>query len=483
MKEVPNERTETFEQLAPERAGPTLVEPPLQAATPSPTGFAVGLYLEHLEEASFLYEQRRDALLDDPELAWTDLDEFEERLEAHLDGLVLGEDLALAVCRQQVVDGDAGELHAIVRVYCRHERQDLLDEVLDVQDAQDGERVQAVRDALRDELPPAWESDVAAMLGHADDWRQQMAAEIIGYRRIHVPDAVMAALLQAGPDLVPVLIWSLGRLRAEPARRMLFSTYLRHNEEAVRKAAAVALLRTGEQAVLQHLLTEERERPWALRLVGVCGTQRDRQSLTTIAQDSKLAAAALLGLGLLGDPEAVDALLYHLEEPSAAEAAALGLYLITGAELLEEAFVPEEVDEDELFEDELEQLGQGEPLTRPNGEPIGTMISRLSQDTQVWRAWWKENIHTFTHGVRYRTGRAASPSVLVENLRSELLPRDIRQLAYEELVIRYGIDAPFETEQWVRRQQRGIAELEAQATSHSRTGREGRWYLGGRPSR
>ena len=92
--------------------------------------FAIGLYEEHLEEASFLYEQRL-SLLDDPELTWLDLDDFEQRFEAHIDGLVLGEDLALEVCKQQASAGDFGELHAALRVFCRQKRLDLVLETIE----------------------------------------------------------------------------------------------------------------------------------------------------------------------------------------------------------------------------------------------------------------------------------------------------------------------------------------------------------------
>jgi hypothetical protein len=85
------------------------------------------LYQEHLEEASFLYEQGL-ALLDDPEITWKDIGEFEERFEAHIDALVVGEDLALKVCRTQAREGDFGELHAAVRVFCRQNKGDYVAE-------------------------------------------------------------------------------------------------------------------------------------------------------------------------------------------------------------------------------------------------------------------------------------------------------------------------------------------------------------------
>jgi hypothetical protein len=77
--------------------------------TTSVRAFRRGLYAEHLEEASFLYEQRR-ALLVNPELAWTQIGDFEGRIEAHIDAVVVGGDIALDVCRERVAEGDPGEL-------------------------------------------------------------------------------------------------------------------------------------------------------------------------------------------------------------------------------------------------------------------------------------------------------------------------------------------------------------------------------------
>src|SRR5882672_6589088 len=92
--------------------------------------FATGLYEEHLAEASFLYEQRR-TLLEDREITWKDIGDFENRFEAHIDALMVGEDLALEVCRQQARKGDFGELHAAMRVCCRQRRSDLVFETID----------------------------------------------------------------------------------------------------------------------------------------------------------------------------------------------------------------------------------------------------------------------------------------------------------------------------------------------------------------
>lgn len=444
----------------------------------STLGFEISLFLEHLEEASFLYEQRRDELLDDPELAWTDLDDFEERLEAHVDALMLGEELALAVCRQQAEEGDAGELHAAVRVFCRQGRKDLLDDILALLDGEDEERVLAVRDALRDELPEAWTEEMTRLLRDEAAWRQRIAAHVLGYRRLPAPDALRTALGRAGPEALPEVIRALGRTGVQEARQPLYHEYLRHEAEAVRSEAALALLRLGEQAVMNHLTSSEGGRPWALRFVGLAGAQRQKQQLLEAASSEVAAPESLEALGLLGDVDAVEVLLRHLAVPDVAGAAALGLDLITGAGLTEEVFVPEEVDEDELFEDELERYRRGEPPTGPDGEPLGTTVTRLSQDADAWQGWWAGHRGVFQRGVRYRSGRPCSPAVLVDDLRSGRLPRHVRQLVYEELVIRYGIDAPFETTMWARHQARALTALAARVAAKGSMFREGKWYVG-----
>ncbi|MEL7363271.1 MAG: hypothetical protein AAFN13_14445, partial [Bacteroidota bacterium] len=120
--------------------------------TPTQRGWQVGMMREHLGEAAALWEQRPADRLN-PELAWFDLGDDEARLEAHLDALVLGGDLALVVCRQQALEGDAGELHAALRVFCRQGRSDLVGVAMEGIDPDDAEALDALSDALVAEMP------------------------------------------------------------------------------------------------------------------------------------------------------------------------------------------------------------------------------------------------------------------------------------------------------------------------------------------
>ncbi|MEM1125940.1 MAG: HEAT repeat domain-containing protein [Bacteroidota bacterium] len=441
--------------------------------------FAVGLYREHLEEAAFLYEQRRDDLLHDPELAWTDLADFEERLEAHLDALVLGDDLALAVGQQQREEGDVGALYALVCVLCRHRRRPLFEELLDTLDGDEAEHVEAVCDALVHELPPAWGRLVAAELAHEMPWRQHVALHVAGHRRLDVGEALQARLHTVPPAVRVPLVWALGRLGREAVRRDLYHTSLRHEDPAVRTATALTLLRLGEPAALQHVLTQDRTLPEALPLVGLAGTPREQPALLDAAARGPVPEAALLALGLLGDPGAIEPLLHHLAQADHAEAAALALHVLTGAPLFEEVFVEDEVDEDELFEDEIAQLARGEPLLRSDGTPYGTTVTRLAQDPDAWRTWWTDHAGTFQRGMRYRLGQPCTPTTLVASLRAPTLPGPVRQLIYEEVVIRYNVDAPFDTTYRVAQQHRALTTLHQKADAAESQHRPGRWYFAG----
>src|SRR5438874_11748972 len=145
--------------------------------------FERGLHSEHLEEVSFLYEQRL-GLLKNRTMAWSGLADLEERIEAHLDALVVGGELALAVCRERATQGDFGELFAAVSVFCRSQRPTLLAESLRTLAPQDDSRTAAVADALKYELPAEWTGFVEQALTTRNAQLLPLLAAVSGYRRL-----------------------------------------------------------------------------------------------------------------------------------------------------------------------------------------------------------------------------------------------------------------------------------------------------------
>src|SRR6266704_2318152 len=222
----------------------------------STRSFLVELYREYLEEASFLYEQRL-GLLNDPEVTWKGIGDFEERFEAHIDGLIVGGDLALEVCKKQVVEGDFGELHAAVRVFCRQNRKDLLLQVLKEVDLEYPQKVQAVADAMKHEFPEAWQSEFLKMFSPGEEKLIGILAAVFGFRRIKAAKNLTDVLAGASPASFATVIRAIGRLGEKKAGERL-RKFLHHEEESLCLEAAVALMRLGDDQPVDHALQRAR---------------------------------------------------------------------------------------------------------------------------------------------------------------------------------------------------------------------------------
>jgi len=440
--------------------------------------FLAELYQEYLEEASFLYSQRLN-LLSDPEMSWLDIDAFENRFEAHIDGLVVGEGQALEVCSQQAVKGDSGELHAAVRVFCRQDRKDLFLEVLDQLDPDDDEKMAALCDALKHELPDSWREDLREMLTSRDLKLIRLAAVVLGYRRMDAGGDLIRVLREGGPNPPAEVVWALGRLKEREAGSLLLDMFTAPGDTDS-YVTALSLLRIGERKALDKCLGLTESEEWVYIPIGLAGGRSAVRPLLKAASEDDPSGDCLIALGLLGDISAVEMLLVKLSDEEPAESAALALNLITGAQLYEEVFIPEEVDEDELFGPELEAYRKGVPLLRPDGRPYGTTVKRLSQNPDDWTGWWTRHKPGFSPDLRYRNGIPCSPAILVESITHPKTPYTVRQLAHEELVIRYGVDFSFEANMPVARQKNIIADMGRWTASAFGKFKDGVWYFAGR---
>jgi uncharacterized protein (TIGR02270 family) len=442
--------------------------------------FSKLLYDEHLSEASFLYMQRL-ALLDDPEIPWKDLAGFEDRFEAYIDALVVGKDLALEVCRTQALEGDFGELHAAVRVFCRQNKGDLVAQAWRAIDPEDVERTKAISDALKDECPDDWQESLTPIFLRGYSHLIPVAAPIFGYRRYGAEKALLHALDQSPGPTLPCLIWALGRIGG-PTTHSVLLPLLRHSDHNVRKAAAESLLRFGETEAVQQSLSYAPFETWPLTAVGLGGGRDAANVLQDRVEQSKADDDCLIALGLLGNLSAVSPLYSSLANDDLARSAATGLFLITGAELFEEVIIPEEIDEDELFEEELEAYrNDGRVPTKPDGQSYGETVRRLSQNPLEWKTWLRENKSRFDQRYRYRLGRPYSPACLLRTLLSEATPYRARQFAIEELKIRYNADFPIEADMPVVMQERILPRIAQWVQTNETQFQSGVWYFAGRP--
>jgi uncharacterized protein (TIGR02270 family) len=444
----------------------------------STRAFLIELYEEYLEEASFLFAQRR-TLFSNPEITWKKIGEFEERLEAHIDGLVVGDKLALEVCAHHAEEGDYGELYACTCVFCRQGQRDRVLTILDQLDPGDAEKVCAAADALKHELPEPWYADFLTLMGSGDPKLAPILAPAFGYRRVQCGPQLLNAMKRCAAPALSEVVWALGRIHHEPARGPLFDC-LRSEEEQVRFAVAVVLARMGEPRAVDYCVDQARSKAWPVIPLGLAGGRSTLPLLSELAEKPG-SADCLIALGLLGDPASVPVLISRLEQPDTAATAATALQCIAGSGLYETVFIPDELDEDELFESEREQLKQGKKPTRGDGRPWGSTVTRLSQTPEDWQKWWAENGSNFDPDIRYRNGKPCSPASMLGVLESLHTSHRMRQLAYEEFAIRYGMDVPFEADMFVAEQVRRLEDIGQWVQCNGSRFQEGAWYFAGYP--
>ena len=439
--------------------------------------FSTGLYEEHLDEASFLYEQRR-TLYNNPEIKWKKIGEFEDRLEAHIDGLIVGDKLAVEVCQRRAAEGDFGELFAATCVFCRQDRRDLVLAIFDRLDPDDREKAGAIADALKYELPDAWIPDLLVLLASGDPKLAAILARAFGYRRLPSGPQLLSAMKRCAPAALPEVVWALGRVAYEPSRGTLLD-YLRSEEEPVRFNAAMALLRMGEPTAIDYCTDQARSHSWAVLPLGFAVGPSSLPLISELVEKTSN-PDSITALGLLGAPSSIPLLISQLERADCADPAASALQCLTGAGLYETVFVPDEIDEEELFESEREQLKQGIKPTRGDGRPFGSTVTRLSQKPEDWEKWWKLNEMRFTPDLWYRNGGPASPARLLEMLSADNTPHRLRYCCLEELVTRYGRDFGVEIDMPVLRQRASLANAMAWSDSEGIRFRSGYWHFSGR---
>ena len=441
--------------------------------------FLYALYEEHMEEASFIYEQRL-SLMHDPEITWRDVGELEDQLEAHVDALVIGGKFAIEVCLAHIENGAIDELHVAIRVFCRQNKGDLIAKAWKNLGSEDSKSIKAISDALKDECPDNWQESLGQIF--LDDYIAlfPVVAPVFGYRRFRAVSTLLHSLQKAPDDVLPSIIWALGRTGDEKTREALLP-YLNHKEDVVCSAAALSLLRFGEGSVVARILPLVTSGNWTHIPLGLSGGESDFICLLDVAKQGIASTDILLALGLMGEISAVPVLLSCLDNKGLAKSASIALQLMTGAGLFEEVFVPEEIDEDELFDEELTLYRtNGEVPKKPDGQPFGEIITRLSQNTQEWNNWLETNRSRFQPNVRYRCGVPYSPMCLLETLLSEHSPNYVRQLAIEELKIRYAADFPIEADMPVVQQDSALAKIGLWAQENNERFEKGCWYFAGR---
>ncbi|MCH9684675.1 MAG: hypothetical protein K0V04_24785 [Deltaproteobacteria bacterium] len=483
--------------------------------------FVTGLMQEHFEEVAGLYESRREQL-DEWESNPADLAAAESRIEAHLDGLVLGESKGLEVAVDGSNPDDPSSFYALLALACAADRYDVVQVTLARLDAYcegddaDPETAAALRtasaDALIHHVPPRWADALSHALTDATAHVLPVVVAVIGAGRLArgAPKPLSDAASKSSADPRPILE-ALARVQGSDVGPLV--THIDDPDPAVAMVAVLGALRRGEVMVVD-MLHKRRSVPWSAMALALCSGKSLARILLATKTD-ELTPQTLLALGLLGDPEALDVLLAALHREPHAKAAALALFLITGALLGDDDAPPQDEDEDTASADEADADEATPPapvtgaakanaeavppapvtgaatanadapadaeLDAPPSEPWDVLLgSDISTDPQRWAAWDQEHRSRFRAGFRYRLGALASPRGDLELLAGSSLPLWLRRLLSDEFVIRYGVQSAFEVDMLASRQSRALSEVRAWLDDPRARFTAGAWYFQGR---
>lgn len=416
-----------------------------------------GLYREHLEVIAPIYDNRLWAFKN-REWNLSDTVELDNRLEPHIDALAQN-DGALTLCEKQVVEGNSGECYGAVRVLARHNRWDGILNLIRRMDASDSDRTKAVANALCHESVFPLRDDFYKALLKSDADRALIAVHVMSFHRLGFETELLKALnvFSHEKNVILKILMALGRLRLGHGAEQVLG-YLSESDTDIMNAAITALLRIGNERLIENVKAIIPTCHWPALALGLFG---DKEALTDVLfeSDQSISPDHMIAAGLSGDVSFVPDLIDRLENPALSENAAYALEMITGFGFFETHFEADVASEDDLFSDEEKEAWRNGTYY-PDGRIPGRTLTRLSRDPYLWTEEFRKKQNNFDPEKRFRYGKPTSPSCLFDELKSQTTPDFIRQLACDELVIRYGIDIPFETGMTAM-QQRYVFELMA----------------------
>ena len=397
---------------------------------PEAVAYVAALQEEHLEEIGFLLDQRL-AWLSDPEIAWRDTLDIEQRIRAQIRALRSAGQPAVECARAGLGGEDEdlvrGSVHALVTLSTEAGDLELLSHGLE--NASD-DLAEAWLEALRHPENPFLDELLQGLLESEQEIVRARVAALLGYRRAGNAKRLAKHLQEDSPQVQCEAARALalcGHRDALSAIRTIVSG--RDHPARVALIEALVLFSRDEALALARETIGAggpASGPLA-RVLSLGGKEKDVTAIADLCSDPEVAPAALVALGGLGRTAAVPTLLEHLEssDPDVKLAAAAGLHDFTGAELHEPV--------------------EGEVGAR-----------RISTDSAVWREWWSENQRRFDPTTRWRRGRPWSVEVCLEDVDSEIKNSSARRRSGRELMLALGASA-FEPDAMVARQERAIA--------------------------
>jgi hypothetical protein len=301
---------------------------PVEGTAPARGAATLRAYPEvieaYLEELGFLGVERR-VLLFSHEIGVAELDELDDRMHAHLDGLSHAGDDAMEAIEERLESDDPWEVYAAARAWVEMSRPDL-------------DTLTSRIEAAPEEALPAWTEALRAVAEPVRAYPDNAAA-----RAVLLASAPWAGAVD--PDVVAACVGESSAMLRRAAARAgagagrgaahVVASLCEDADPVVRNTALWSTCLLDPESAVQRLRNGIRDdpEPFAVRALGLFGDESDENVLCDLAVDGppEVRAAAVHALGDLGCARTLDFLAGRLPfGPAVADAAAGAWAKLTG---------------------------------------------------------------------------------------------------------------------------------------------------------
>ena len=362
----------------------------------------------HLEEVVFLWQFRQRAVLS-AEHTLDDLAELDERLQAHLEGLLIAAQDGWQLSADALEESGPGAVFASTWLRLKQGEADKVMALVE-QTAQEPQCYSALLAAFGRVTSESLQGVVRSLLIFPSGKIKRLGIEACIAHGVHPGKFLDSCLADHDAALCICGIQgcaTLGLTDYNPAIASLLS----HSDAEVRVAAASGLLLLGDRANALRVLSD---------LVGAAALTEDAATVMVGAVSMTLATELLKalatrpnGISLLiktvagnGDPYYVPWLLREMQKPSVARLAGYAFETITGADIRRVARA---------------KAPDGQP-SGPTEDPADRTVAIDEQTDLPWpdlanlNQWWRQNQHRLQGGVRVFVGPATERSCLHGNV-------------------------------------------------------------------
>lgn len=382
------------------------------------TNAYLDVYEQYVEEASFLWELRSGAVKQ-PHYHPSDIKVLEQRIQAHLDGLLTAPEIAWRICKEALEDMGPGEVFtASVVAFRRRDRSEIrevIETALLSHDAVKG--LISAMAWLPSQISRPW-TDRFLQSKNVD--HNYLAVAVCSLRREDPGDHLTRFLrrhdaLNHG-SLRARCLRIIGELKRHDLIPALNQGLACDNEDVAFWANWSAIL-LGNKAVVKNMESyfvsdsphHDRALDIAFRALSM---EHARGWISRLASDSRNLRSVIKAIGVLGDPHFAGWLIHQMENPLHARLAGESFTMITGIDL------------------EQHELNQA-PADQEDYDAIVMEDENLPwPDAARIRDYWNSVSDKYTPGTRYLLGKPVEPEFLKDKTES-VQQRHRRAIALE----------------------------------------------------